>query len=55
MRYSCACVLIHERWDMKVFGIVLMSLALAACGTVGGAVSGAGKDLTRAGEWIQSR
>jgi predicted small secreted protein len=34
---------------------VLVALALAACGTVGGAVSGAGKDLSRAGEWIQSR
>jgi predicted small secreted protein len=40
---------------MKMFGIVIVSLALTACGTVGGAVSGAGKDLGRAGEWIQSR
>jgi predicted small secreted protein len=40
---------------MKVFGIVIVTLALIACGTVGGAVSGAGKDLSRAGEWIQSR
>jgi predicted small secreted protein len=40
---------------MKVFGIVVAALALTACGTVGGAVSGAGKDLSRAGEWIQSR
>jgi predicted small secreted protein len=40
---------------MKMFGIVLLSLALTACGTIGGAVSGAGKDLSRAGEWIQSR
>jgi predicted small secreted protein len=40
---------------MKVFGIVVVSLALTACGTIGGAVSGAGKDLSRAGEWIQSR
>ena len=40
---------------MKIVGVILMSMALAACGTVGGAVSGAGKDLTRAGEWIQSR
>lgn len=28
---------------------------LTACGTVGGAVSGAGSDLTKAGEWIRSR
>lgn len=44
-----------ERTGMKIVGIVLVSLALTACGTVGGAVSGAGKDLSRAGEWIQSR
>jgi predicted small secreted protein len=40
---------------MKVFGIVVVVLALTACGTVGGALQGAGKDLDRAGEWIQSR
>lgn len=45
----------NERTGMKIVSIVLVSLALAACGTVGGAVSGAGKDLSRAGEWIQSR
>jgi predicted small secreted protein len=44
-----------ERTGMKIVGVILLSMALAACGTVGGAVSGAGKDLTRAGEWIQSR
>jgi predicted small secreted protein len=40
---------------MKLLSIVLVSLALTACGTIGGAVSGAGKDLGRAGEWIQTR
>jgi len=40
---------------MKMFGIIIVALAITACGTVGGAVSGAGKDLGRAGEWIQSR
>ena len=40
---------------MKIVSIVLVCLSLTACGTVGGAVSGAGKDLSRAGEWIQSR
>jgi Flp pilus assembly pilin Flp len=34
------------------FAVVVM---LAGCGTVGGAVSGAGTDLTKAGEWIRSR
>jgi hypothetical protein len=45
----------HERFSMKAFGIVVMALALVACGTVGGALKGAGQDLDRAGEWIQSR
>jgi predicted small secreted protein len=40
---------------MKLLSVLVVALALAACGTVGGAVSGAGKDLSRAGEWIQSR
>lgn len=44
-----------ERTGMKIAGVVLVSLALTACGTLGGAVSGAGRDLSRAGEWIQSR
>ena len=34
---------------------VIVALSVSACGTVGGAVSGAGTDLTRAGEWIRSR
>jgi len=37
---------------------VILSISVAmltACGTVGGAVSGAGQDLTRAGEWIRNR
>jgi predicted small secreted protein len=40
---------------MKLLSVLLVCSALTACGTVGGAVSGAGKDLSRAGEWIQSR
>ena len=39
---------------LKLIGLVLVAL-LTACGTVGGAVSGAGSDLTKAGEWIRSR
>ena len=35
--------------------IFVLALALTGCGTVGGAVSGAGNDLQRAGEWIKSR
>jgi predicted small secreted protein len=44
-----------ERSGMKLLSVLVVALALTACGTVGGAVSGAGKDLSRAGEWIQSR
>lgn len=40
---------------MKLFGTVILATLLTACGTVGGAVSGAGTDLSRAGEWIKSR
>ena len=35
--------------------IFVVVVALTGCGTVGGAVSGAGTDLQRAGEWIKSR
>ena len=40
---------------MKFLSILVMATVLTACGTVGGAVSGAGTDLNRAGEWIKSR
>jgi len=35
--------------------VMLVSTILVGCGTIGGAVSGAGQDLTKAGEWIQSK
>jgi predicted small secreted protein len=34
---------------------LLLAVCLTACGTVGGAVSGAGTDLQKAGEWIKSK
>lgn len=40
---------------MKLMAIILTALTLTACGTVGGAVSGAGQDLSKAGEWIKNR
>jgi predicted small secreted protein len=40
---------------MKSFLILILAMLLTACGTMGGAVSGAGTDLSRAGEWIKSR
>lgn len=39
---------------MRILIFVLVVM-LTGCGTVGGAVSGAGNDLQRAGEWIKSR
>jgi len=37
-----------------VLGVVI-ALSLAACGTLGGAISGAGQDLSKAGDWIKSK
>lgn len=34
---------------------VLTTLSITACGTIGGAVSGAGQDMSKAGEWIKNR
>lgn len=33
---------------------VLMSMTLVGCGTIGGAVSGAGDDLSKAGNYIKN-
>jgi len=33
----------------------LLLITVSGCGTMGGAVSGAGQDLGRAGEWIRTR
>jgi predicted small secreted protein len=37
--------------------IVVLSLAalVSACGTVGGAISGAGQDLQQVGDWIKPK
>jgi predicted small secreted protein len=40
---------------MKSCVIFVFVAALAGCGTMGGAVSGAGTDLQKAGEWIKNR
>jgi predicted small secreted protein len=40
---------------MKHLSVIFVALVLTACGTLGGAVSGAGDDLKKAGGWIQSR
>ena len=33
----------------------LLLITVSGCGTMGGAVSGAGQDLGRVGEWIRTR
>ena len=33
----------------------MLVLALTGCGTVGGAIGGAGTDLQKAGDWIKSK
>jgi predicted small secreted protein len=40
---------------MKVIVIAFLVSILTACGTVGGAISGAGSDLSKAGEWIKNK
>ena len=40
---------------MKIIVIAFLLGILSACGTVGGAVSGAGQDLSKAGDWIRSK
>lgn len=35
--------------------LLCMTFTLVGCGTIGGTVSGAGEDLTKAGEWIKNR
>lgn len=40
---------------MKFVLVAVIAVALTACGTLGGAISGAGQDLSKAGEWIKSK
>jgi predicted small secreted protein len=40
---------------IKFLLLVPLISFLVGCGTVGGAVSGAGTDLQKAGEWIRNR
>lgn len=39
---------------LKLLVISLVSLVLTACGTVGGAIDGAGQDLQQAGKWVRN-
>ena len=38
---------------MRFTGVVIIALMLQACGTVGGAISGAGDDLKTVGGYIK--
>jgi len=40
---------------MKLAVTILLVSLLTACGTIGGAVSGAGDDLKKAGDWVKTR
>lgn len=40
---------------MKQIMLFLVASILVGCGTIGGAVSGAGSDLSKAGEWIKNK
>lgn len=40
---------------MKPLAMAIVLVVLTGCGTVGGAVTGAGTDLQRAGEWLKNR
>ncbi len=40
---------------MKHLVAVFLVACITGCGTIGGAVSGAGSDLSKAGEWIKSK
>jgi predicted small secreted protein len=40
---------------MKFIAVVVVALALQACGTAGGLVGGMGEDLKKAGDWIKSK
>ena len=38
---------------MKIILAILLSVTLVGCGTLGGAMSGAGEDKKRAGDWVK--
>jgi len=38
----------------KAIVTILIALSLTGCGTVGGALSGAGQDLSKAGDYIRN-
>jgi predicted small secreted protein len=47
------CRLTLGDYIMKAVIAVILALSLTGCGTLGGAVSGAGDDLKKVGGWVQ--
>ncbi len=39
---------------MKYFIMILIAMGVVGCGTVGGAMKGAGDDLNRAGDYVKN-
>lgn len=39
---------------MRYLIVMIMMVSLTACGTIGGAMQGAGEDLDRAGNYVKS-
>jgi predicted small secreted protein len=40
---------------MRIIAVLTLTAVLSACGTLGGAVSGAGDDLKTVGGWIKGK
>jgi predicted small secreted protein len=40
---------------MKMLFVLVLASCLTACGTVSGVMTGAGKDLQKAGEWLDKK
>lgn len=40
---------------MKIVMSLIFAIALTGCGTLGGAITGAGDDLQKAGNWIKNK
>lgn len=39
----------------QLYAILILLFSCTACGTIGGAISGAGTDIQKAGEWLKKK
>jgi len=39
----------------KICTVLIMLFSCTACGTIGGAISGAGTDMQKAGDWLKKK